>query len=67
MSTAQLFLGIIFGSAGLGYAIYGRRQRAAVPLVSGLALMIFPYFVTNTTLIVLLGIGFCALPFIYKP
>jgi hypothetical protein len=67
VSTAQLFLGIIFGSAGLGYAIYGRKQRALVPFISGVALMIFPYFVTNTTLIAVLGIGFCALPFIYKP
>ena len=40
----------------LGFFIYGRKQKAAVPLVCGLSLMIFPYFVSN--IFVLLVIGF---------
>jgi len=67
MSTAQIFLGVLFGSIGFGYAIYGRKQCAVVPFVCGLVLMIFPYFITGTVLLLLLGVGFCALPFIYKP
>lgn len=67
MSTAQLFLGIIFGSVGLGYVVYGRKQRAVVPLLSGIVLMVLPYFTANVIALVLVGAGLCALPFIYKP
>jgi len=67
MSTAQLFLGIIFGSVGLGYAVYGRKQRVVVPLLSGIVLMVLPYFTANVIALVLVGAGLCALPFVYKP
>jgi hypothetical protein len=42
MNESWLLWGLLFGSIGLGYFIYGKRQRAVVPLVCGLALMIFP-------------------------
>jgi hypothetical protein len=67
MTTAQLFLGIIFGSVGLGYAVYGRKQRAVVALLSGIVLMVLPYFIANVIALVLVGAGLCVLPFIYKP
>jgi predicted membrane protein len=53
--TAVLLWGLLFGSIGLGFFIYGRKQRAVVPLICGLALMVFPYLVSNTMLLV--GIG----------
>jgi hypothetical protein len=36
---------MLFGSIGFGFFLYGRKQRAIVPLTCGLALMVFPYFV----------------------
>jgi len=53
--TAWLLWGLLFGSIGLGYFIYGKKQRSVVPLICGLALMAFPYFVTNLVLLVALG------------
>ena len=44
VDTAALFWGLLFSSIGLGYFIYGKRQHASVPLVCGIALMVFPYF-----------------------
>jgi hypothetical protein len=35
VDTAALFRGLLFSSIGLGYFIYGNRQRAPVPLVPG--------------------------------
>lgn len=67
MTAAQPFLGILFGSVGLGYAVYGRKQRAVVALLAGIALMVLPYFIANVIALVLIGAGVCALPFIYKP
>ena len=66
MNTAQLLWGVLFGALGAGYALYGRRQRALVPLISGIALMVFPYFVTNTWLMVIVGAALSAAPFFIK-
>ena len=62
-SSAPLLWGILFGSIGMGYFIYGKKQGRGTALVSGIALMFFPYFVTNSFLMVLVGIVLMALPF----
>ena len=66
MDTSSLLWGLLFGSIGLGFLIYGRKQRAVVPLVCGLALMIFPYFVSNPTLLIAIGIVLIAIPYFLR-
>ncbi len=66
MSTSALFWSLLFGSIGLGFFIYGKRQKAPVPLVCGLALMLFPYFVPNTILMVAIGIALVAIPYFVR-
>jgi hypothetical protein len=66
LDTASLLWGLLFGSIGLGFLIYGRKQRAVVPLVSGLALMVFPYFVSNIFLLVTIGIVLIAIPYFVR-
>ena len=65
-SSAQLMWGILFGAIGLGFLTYGRRQRAIVPLLTGIALMVFPYFVTNVYLMVLAGIVLMVVPYFIR-
>lgn len=55
MDANVLFWGMLFGSLGLGYLSYGKRQKRVVPFACGLALLVFPYFIS--TLWLLLGIG----------
>ena len=64
--TGVLLWGLLFGSIGLGYFIYGKKQRAVVPLVCGLALMVFPYFVPNTILLVGIGALLIAIPYFLR-
>jgi predicted membrane protein len=64
--TAVLLWGLLFGSIGLGFFIYGRKQRAVVPLICGLALMVFPYFVSNTMLLVGIGAVLIAIPYFLR-
>lgn len=45
--TSLLIWEMLFGAIGLGYFTYGKKQRAVVPLFVGIALFIFPYFITN--------------------
>jgi hypothetical protein len=66
MGVSSLLWGLLFGSIGLGFLIYGRKQRAVVPLICGLALMIFPYFVSNTILLVVIGAVLMAIPYFLK-
>lgn len=66
MDTSSLLWGLLFGSIGLGFFVYGRRQQAVVPLVCGVALMIFPYFVSNTMLLVILGLALIAIPYFVR-
>ncbi|HSC82759.1 MAG TPA: hypothetical protein VLC30_03985 [Pseudomonas sp.] len=66
MDSSSLLWGLLFGSIGLGYAMYGRRRRAMVPFLCGLALMGFPYFVSDTTALVLIGATLLALPYFVR-
>ena len=66
MNTATLLWGLLFSSIGLGFFLYGKKQRAIVPLVCGLALMIFPYFVANTVVLVAVGVALVAIPYFVR-
>lgn len=66
MNTALLLWGLLFGSVGFGYFLYGKKQRAVVPLVCGLALMVFPYFIANAFLLVAIGIVLAVVPCFVK-
>ena len=66
MNAATLFWGVLFGSIGLGFFVYGRKQRAIVPVVCGLALMVFPYFVSGAVWLVLIGVGLIAVPYFVR-
>ena len=66
MSTALIFWGFLFGAIGLGFFIYGRKQQKVVPLVCGLLLMVFPYFVSNTILLVVIGALLMAAPYFLR-
>ncbi len=60
--TWTLILGLIFSSIGLGYFIYGGKQKNVVMRYSGLALIIYPYFIYNVYVILLVGFVLMALP-----
>jgi len=66
LNTSSLLCGVLFGAIGFGFFWYGRKQRAPVPLVCGLALMIFPYFIANTYVLVGIGITLIALPYFIR-
>lgn len=62
-NSSSLIWGILFGSIGLGYFVYGKKQQRGAALFSGIALMTFPYFVSNIFLSLVIGIVLMALPF----
>jgi hypothetical protein len=66
LNEAQLLWGLLFSSIGLGFFLYGRKQRAVVPLLCGIALMVYPYFVANALLLVAIGVVLCAIPYFVR-
>ena len=59
-------LGLIFGVVGMAYFVYGKKQRAPIPLLVGILLMGFPYFISNTWAIGIIGSVLTITPFITK-
>jgi len=66
MNEYWLLWGVVFGSIGLGFFVYGRRQRAVVPLICGVALVILPYLVSSTLLLVAIGVVLIVVPYFYR-
>ena len=66
MTTATLLWGVLFSAIGLGFLVYGKRQRVIVPLACGLALMIFPYFISSSVLLVAVGTVLVAIPYFVR-
>jgi len=65
-SASQLIWGVVFGAIGFGFFIYGKRQKAVIPLVTGIALFVFPYFISNVYMIVFVGAVLVALPYFVR-
>jgi len=65
-NTSLLIWGTLFGAIGIGFFSYGRKQRALIPLFTGIALFTFPYFMPNLTALILVGIALVALPYFVK-
>jgi hypothetical protein len=66
MNEAGLLWGVLFGSIGLGYFIYGRRQKSPIAFVCGLLLMGYSYFIDNTFAIVAIGCVLMAVPYFIR-
>lgn len=66
MNESWLLWGLLFGSIGLGYIIYGRKQKNLVALLAGLALIAFPYFVSGTLTLIVVGLLLLLLPILIK-
>ena len=65
-SISVLLWGLLFGSIGFGFFLYGKKQRAVAPLIAGIALCVVPYFISNVYLLVGVGILLMAIPYFVR-
>ena len=65
-STAVLLWGLLFGSIGFGFFLYGKRQKTIVPLITGMALCVVPYFIANVYVLVGVGVILIAIPYFVR-
>ncbi|MCJ8297102.1 MAG: hypothetical protein MJK15_22145 [Colwellia sp.] len=66
MSSSIMIWSVLFGGIGIGFFLYGKKQGAIVPLCTGLALFVFPYFMTSVAMLLVLGVILVAIPYFIK-
>ena len=60
--SRSLILGLIFSSIGVGYCIYGKKQRNLVAFLAGIFLIGLPYATGNNAALVILSLIIMVLP-----
>ncbi|KGJ97362.1 hypothetical protein [Colwellia psychrerythraea] len=65
-SSSIMIWSVLFGGIGIGFFLYGKKQGAIVPLCTGLALFIFPYFMTSVLMLLVVGIILIAIPYFIR-
>jgi hypothetical protein len=63
---ASLIISMIFSTIGTGFFIYGRKQGKFVPLMVGIVLGVYPYFVPDITLMILVGLVLAFIPYLFR-
>ena len=53
----SLIASLVWGSIGMGFVVYGKRQTAMVPLFGGVALVAVSYFVGSALVMSLIGVA----------
>ncbi|SMC24112.1 hypothetical protein SAMN02745857_01753 [Andreprevotia lacus DSM 23236] len=60
ITPAALLAMLVFSVVGFVAFRYGKKQMLWQPMVIGILLMVYPYFVEQTWLLYLIGIALCA-------
>ena len=60
----NLFIGMIISTVGVGYVMYGRRQTKFAPVIAGVVLCIYPYFVDDWVWLIVIGVPLLVAPFL---
>jgi len=65
-TASNLFGQILFGAIGMGAFVYGRKSEQLRPILIGVALMAFPYFVGATWVLYAVGSFLTAGLFLFR-
>ena len=63
-SPSVLLIGMLAGVFGVAYFVYGKKQAKLVPMVAGVLLCIYPYFIDGVVWLAVVGILLLAAPFV---
>jgi hypothetical protein len=57
IDTHFLFASLIWGSVGVGYFIYGKKQQEMAPLIGGLVMIAGSYVISSAIIMSLASVG----------
>ena len=61
---AALLIGILTGALGMAYIVYGKRETKFAPLLSGIGLCAYSYFIDSWVWLCVVGLLFAVVPFV---
>jgi hypothetical protein len=64
INPTALMLSVLFGAIGMAYLAYGKKQGALAPALAGIGLCAFPWFVSNTWGMILVGAALTVAPWL---
>jgi len=62
----DLFAWIVFGAIGMAAFIYGKKAGKLSPAIIGIALMVYPYFFSQTWLLYAVGGALTVCLFVFR-
>ena len=65
-SAAKIFAWIIFGAIGFAVFLYGKKSKLFRTMIIGIALMAYPYFISGTFFLYLVGIALIAVLYFWR-
>lgn len=66
MDTTNIMLSLLFGICGMGFLTYGKKAGQLVPVGVGLILMVCPYFISSTLVMMIVCGGLISVPFVLR-
>jgi hypothetical protein len=57
ISIPAIIAGLVFGCIGFAAFMYGRKRVRPRPIIIGIVLMVFPYFVSNVVWQCVIGVA----------
>ena len=60
----ELIAGLVAGVFGMAYFVYGKRQTKIAPMVCGVALCVYSYFVDSLVWLCVIGAVLLVVPFV---
>lgn len=64
--STSLMAGLIFGSIGVGYCIYGKKQSHLVAFLAGIFLIGLPYAIDNNVALIIISLILMVIPKFFK-
>ncbi len=65
-NAAKIFACVIFGAIGFVAFAYGKKNKFLRPMIIGFALMAYPYFISGTFFLYLVGIALTAALYFWR-
>lgn len=65
-SPAYIFGAVLFGIIGFAAYRYGKKAELPMPKWTGVALMLYPYAISETWLMYVVGAGLCVALYVYR-
>jgi hypothetical protein len=59
-NTSTLFASLLWGSVGVGYWIYGKKQQSLAAMVGGILMVVVSYFAGSALVMSVLALGIAA-------